>query len=768
MRAKRLTITCSLLAALGLPAHAAAAVRAEPGAAAAGGSPEEGPAQEPAPPPDGGEGEEDEKDKGGKKPEDEPGDEPGKEPSAPAPEPPGGGEEIQGKLQGVQDIEDVDLTDLLRPGITGVGAERGLDEAAGAVTVVGEEEIRRLGARTLEDVLETVAGFEVTTDALGRGSIVVRGIPAAPGSGGSDGVLVLLNGHRLNDALRGATAVNLAIPVDNVKRIEIRRSPAPVLDGRGAFLAVVNIVTETADTFRKDELSLGGGSFSTLHYNFRYGTTVRGVSLTGFLQYERTQGPDLDLDADAQTVADRLAGDGVPPISRAPGRLDDDRKSVDANLALVYKNLTLNGRLKEENAGGFLGLLDVLGSQNRLSNKQVLVDADYYHPLGGSGSLRARLSFAESQMAEFLDVLPAGFTVTRPDTPTFVFQTGVFFQRNLNSRRLGGELVLERRLFEGNTLVAGLGLDRESTFDLRALSNLDVPSREPLPAFQPIPEIVPAARRRVQSGFVQDTWSRGPATVEAGLRVDDYSDATTAVSPRASLAWRLPRSLRVRAGYARSVRVPTFSELYYGSAALNANPDLEPETLDSVEAALTWRQRGLRLTASAYRWSLRDRVVVLPPPAPTGPRSLVNTDGADAHGVEVSLGHGGAGRSFHLSYALQRPEDRRTGERLAGVPSHLGALGGAFGLGPRLIVAPELLVRGGRGRDPGDPRAGLDGYALANLTLRFRTLGHGLELSAAVQNIFDRRYFDPAPAGGLPGDYPRPGRSLFVKARYRF
>ena len=41
-------------------------------------------------------------------------------------------------------------------------------------------------------------------------------------------------------------------------------------------------------------------------------------------------------------------------------------------------------------------------------------------------------------------------------------------------------------------------------------------------------------------------------------------------------------------------------------------------------------------------------------------------------------------------------------------------------------------------------------------------------MSAVVRDLFGTDYFDPAPLGGLPGDYPRPGRSLFIKAKYRF
>ncbi len=161
------------------------------------------------------------------------------------------------KIGSFQDIEDIDLGDLLSVR-SGEGGSRTADDEPGTVYVVTEEDIRRSGARGLHEVLETVPGLEVVTDDLGHGRVIVRGVPGALTSGGSENVLVLLNGLKLNENITGgAFAVNLDLPVDNIKRIEVVRGPGSVLYGVGAFLGVVNIVTESVDTFRRDELTPG-------------------------------------------------------------------------------------------------------------------------------------------------------------------------------------------------------------------------------------------------------------------------------------------------------------------------------------------------------------------------------------------------------------------------------------------------------------------------------------------------------------------------------
>ena len=82
--------------------------------------------------------------------------------------------------------------------------------------------------------------------------------------GSSENVLILFNGHRLNEDIDGgATVINLALPMAHVKRVEIIRGPGSALFGANAFLAVINLVTATAEDLEGVEVSAGGGSYAT-------------------------------------------------------------------------------------------------------------------------------------------------------------------------------------------------------------------------------------------------------------------------------------------------------------------------------------------------------------------------------------------------------------------------------------------------------------------------------------------------------------------------
>jgi outer membrane receptor for ferrienterochelin and colicin len=102
-----------------------------------------------------------------------------------------------------QDFDELDLQDLLTPtdATVTVGSRHPLsiERTPGTVSLVKSEEIRELGARTLEDVLRLLPGVDVTTDRLGRSNISLRGIAPGFTGGASESVLVLLDGQPLNE-----------------------------------------------------------------------------------------------------------------------------------------------------------------------------------------------------------------------------------------------------------------------------------------------------------------------------------------------------------------------------------------------------------------------------------------------------------------------------------------------------------------------------------------------------------------------------------------
>jgi len=625
------------------------------------------------------------------------------------------------------------------------------------VSVVTAEEIRNLGARTLEEVLRVLPGFDVLTDSLGRSRVVLRGIE--PG-GSSETVLLQFNGVPLNEDLNGgATLINLDLPVDHVKRIEVVRGPASALYGGNAFAGVVNIVSSGLEDFEGIGLEAGLGSFATHRLELRLGNSVKGVTISGFVHFTDTDGARLLVPADAQPST----------ISVAPGRTTDDRRSLETSYRADFKDFTLNLRLKNENSGGFVGLGDTLGTQNDLNNRQLIVDLGYSRALGTAGTLHADVSYGENEVRQLLEVLPPGFERPLPEGIAR-FPSGVFLQTATNLRRYGAGARVERRLGSAHHLLAGAALERASTFGLEAQGNLDFRSLTARPRLEPLPGLLPQTQRTTLGVFAQDSWTAAPRlVVTAGARWDHYSDVGSVVSPRAAAVFTLPKDVGLKLLYGRAFRPPSFAELAFDLPGLGPNPDLEPARVDTGELALSYKKGDWRLSADAFMSWLRDPIGTPEPYSPLRPQQLLNLPGIDLRGFELELRRNfGVSDFLFVSYTHQSAEDHETGLPRADVPQELAAFGATFHYRERLIATPSVLLRSSRPRAAGDSRQPVPGYGLVNLHLRARNVVKTLELSLTLSNLLGTRYADPAPLGGLPGDYPRPGRTALLNAAYVF
>jgi iron complex outermembrane receptor protein len=522
------------------------------------------------------------------------------------------------------------------------------------------------------------------------------------------------------------------------------------------------------------------------------------------LQFHYTGGTGLSVERDAQTLTDQeLRSLGIAPVSRAPGEVDDNRKSVDANLAAAYKDLLFNLRLKQETAGGYVGMLDALGDQNQLVNRQIILDGEYRHALA-DGQFKGRLGFSQSEMSELFDLLPQGFSIPASFTRFVSSQPiqlgGAFFQTDLKSRRVSGEANWERAVGRRHTFTFGAGADHESTYGLLARSSLDLLTTQPLPdtsilgavsdqsrrifdvtraplfslpgeeGLPELPGLVPEASRSVTSLYLQDAW-RGPhrVAVTGGLRFDHYTDFGSFVNPRLALVWRAPRGLNLKLQYGRAVRTPTFLERFYTQPSLERGTALRPATINTLDLGAVYRHKSLRLAGTLYLGVLRDVLMRAPVEPGLTSAPVINVPGIDARGFELEATRAlPRNRSLQLSYTFQHASYSDGGGRVEDVPQHLAHAAATFGVGKYLSCSPGLTLRGARARAQGDLRPDMKGYALFDVALRATGFHPSLELAALVQNLFDTEYFDPAPQAGLPGDYPRPGIGFSIKARYKF
>lgn len=660
--------------------------------------------------------------------------------------------------------------------------EEATSDAPAIVSVYTAEQLRALHVRRLADLAKLVPGFETSRDVQGFWRVGVRGRRSDPE------ILVLLDGHRLNNAYDGR--VPWELPLENVDRIEIVRGPGSALYGAGAFAAVVNIVPRRDDGVRA---AVTAGSFGTLEASAQGGRRVGDLGVHADVSVERRDGYVEEIRRDAVTT----------DLDRPAGVTDDRRSSVSGGLRLEHRpsdpkrpSLAASLRAYHEDRGALVGLVDVVGPGSDLSWTQVLGDVATTMRLGPA-LLRGRF-YADANLTDRLFVLyPPGYTVGAS-----VFEAGVRQKTAASLWTIGGEVVTEAEPLDGHEVTAGVQIERQSisSFELRVNANGDVPAGSLVePTGVVFPQNDPLYSARFVAGvFVQDAWTiAAPLKLTAGLRADTVSRYGLAWNPRIALVWKPVRDLAAKLAFSRAYRAPTFEEalaIVAVSPNLNSGqvqgfaPDdpLKPVTVLSAEAGLEGATDlgGGRATVrtNAFLQLFENPIEVLD----TGstPRLGNRRDGVRVAGVEAEARWDWPGRngSTVANVSWVRARDLETDKvapdfsLLTDVPQ---LRANWMLVLPLADVATLSLVaqfgseRRNNARTPLEAtrRFRIPAYGLVGAGLRSRKLFDHVELALQVQNVTDLSYLDDVPRPDdrrMPGLLPREGVHGFLTLRAGF
>lgn len=129
------------------------------------------------------------------------------------------------------------------------------------VVVLSREEIARLPVRSLQDLVRLVAGTGIAR----RGPFGVQADASLRGTT-FEGVLVLVNGVRVNDPQTGHFHLEVPVPLESIEKVEVLTGPASALFGAGAAGGVIAITTSKpahiSASFLAGSHSLSGFSLS--------------------------------------------------------------------------------------------------------------------------------------------------------------------------------------------------------------------------------------------------------------------------------------------------------------------------------------------------------------------------------------------------------------------------------------------------------------------------------------------------------------------------
>lgn len=184
------------------------------------------------------------------------------------------------------DLTDLPLESLMELNVSSVSKKtQPITNAAAAVFVITQEDIRRSGVTTIADALRMAPGIQVARIDSNKWAISSRGFNGRF----ANKLLVLMDGRSLyTPYFLGVYWEIQDTLLDDVDRIEVIRGPGAALWGTNAVNGVINIITKSAENTEGTLLAAGGGTYEKAFAAARIGAALgENASLRLYVKHQQ-------------------------------------------------------------------------------------------------------------------------------------------------------------------------------------------------------------------------------------------------------------------------------------------------------------------------------------------------------------------------------------------------------------------------------------------------------------------------------------------------
>lgn len=620
------------------------------------------------------------------------------------------------------------------------GRKQLLSKAPAVASVITAEDIRKMGAKDIEQALESVAGLHVSKRSSAYNpTFLIRGI----NSDFNAQVLVLINGIPITNVYAGDRSQTWGgMPVENISRIEVIRGPGSAVYGADAFAGTINIITKTADEIDGFETGASTGSFGTHRAWALFGGNVNDWDVAFSLELMDTNGHEEKINTDRASF--------VPGVSLAPGSVNTGRKSVETRIDISkgewrYR-VGYQGRYDVETGAGVFEALDPVGQSD---SERFNADVTYHNPnFSENWDVQGTLSYFNSSFdTQNIHLLPAGAGGAPP--------AGLIGSPDVYEQHYRYDMSAFYTGFEEHDVRVGAGIHYIDQYKVEEIKNF------PGPLFNR------TEQRTVKYLSIQDEWSfSNDWSLTTGLRYDYYSDFGDTVNPRLALVWDTSYNLTTKFLYGRAFRAPSFNEQFnMGNPVAVGNADLDPEIINTYEIAFDYTHSGDLsggLNLFYYDW---EDIIRFTPVA-------LNSGDQAGYGLELEFDWKiSASVALSGNYAFQRSEDKATDDDAGHAPEHQIYLNIEHVLPDEWSMSSQLNYVMDRKRVSGDARQEIDDYVTLDFTLERPRLLGGFDFALTVHNLTDEEVLEPSiynpltATVAIPGDLPQAGRSITAEIR---
>ena len=456
--------------------------------------------------------------------------------------------------------------------VTGSRAPLTKSQAARMVTVLDRAEIAQAPVHSVNDLLK----FAIGVDVRQRGPIGAQTDISIRG-GTSEQIIILLNGINICDPQTGHNAMDLPVDLSDIVRIEVIEGPAGRIYGTSSLVGAINIVTRSQETgVRRQEITLHteGGSYGYANIGGRYSTDSRLPTPDSFhhslsANYSRSDGW-------SRSKAGKLNTDFSGTKGFYQGQYEDETMRLNWHLGIADKGW---------------------GSSTFWASPKWQADEQYEHTTKWFSAIQGQTKQSPLHLSASLywnqnrdryegyrgQAEKMKYNYNRTDV--YGVSAGAYFDWQAGRTAFGAELRNED-LVSGN-----LGEPLSQTHHIKGTDR----------------DYTLGVNRTNISGYLEHNILLDQVTISAGLVAvkNTWSNMNMTVYPGIDVSYRPTPHWKLHASYNTSLRMPSFTEMYYKLQGYCADPHLKPEEMQAIEIGVNgdWYLRtGSRLTVNSAFW----------------------------------------------------------------------------------------------------------------------------------------------------------------------
>lgn len=477
--------------------------------------------------------------------------------------------------------------------VTGTRVPMTVSQAARMVTVLDRDDIAAVPAQSVNDLLKYAVGIDVRQ----RGDMGVQTDISIRG-GTFDQITILLNGINICDPQTGHNAADFPVDISEIERIEVLEGPAGRVYGTSSLVGAINIVTRP-DLQSGMELRAEGGS-----YGFFDGGGH--INLTKGAFNNQFSGGFSRSDGFSRNAAGRLNSDFKQAKAFYQGGYAHEKAEVRWHAGFTQKDYGANTFYSAKYDDQFEH------TRKYYTAVQAETKGDVY---------RFKPSVYWNRSEDRFELVR-----NRPETVPFNYHRTDVYGLNLN-----------------NTLETALGKTAFGA-EFRNEGIVSTTLGEPLHFPEPAPgggEYTAGLNRTNLSFHLEHNILLRGFTLSAGVIAvkNTGNEMNFRFYPGVDASWQFARDWKLYASFNTSLRMPTFTELYYSVNGYKADRYLKPEEMKAYEIGVKYLTPGIRGTVSLFHYrgtNLIDWIKDLSEGA-DAPWQSVNHAKVNTTGVETSL-----------------------------------------------------------------------------------------------------------------------------------